>query len=374
MKITEIAAVKVLQVDLGERSYPVIVGGKLLARAGKILAGLGFSNAPILVSNTTVLRLHGDPLRRSLERSFGPVSIIRIGDGEHFKNQHTLLKIYDGLFRAKADRRSWLVAFGGGVVSDIAGFAAATYMRGIPYVGVPTTLLAQVDSSIGGKVGVNLPQGKNLIGAFHQPRAVLSDTAVLQTLPARELAAGLFEVVKAGAICSGRFLTYIERNLRDIQKGKLSAMEHVVLEAAKIKADVVSRDEREGEFRMILNFGHTIGHALEAATGYRRFKHGEAVAWGMIAALGFGRELGFRPEKAREFERLIHRIEPLPSLDNISCEAVWDTLQRDKKFRSGGIRMVLLPQLGQTEIRADIDAAHLRRFLGTFLAGAGKIG
>jgi 3-dehydroquinate synthase len=365
--------VKTLQVDLGDRSYPIVVGEGVLSSAGKIFAGLGFTKAPVMVSNATVLRLHGDRLLRSLERSFGPISVIRIGDGERFKNHRTLLKIYDGLFRAKADRRSWLLAFGGGVVSDIAGFAAATYLRGIPYAGVPTTLLAQVDSSIGGKVGVNLPLGKNLIGAFHQPQAVISDTSILRTLPSRELAAGLYEVIKAGAICSRQFLTYIEKHLSEIQKSRPSIMERIVLEAARIKARVVSCDEYEGERRMILNYGHTVGHALEAATGYRRFKHGEAVAWGMIAALGFGRELGFDPQEAQELVRLIHRIECLPSLKGISCDAVWSALRRDKKFRSGDIRMVLLPQLGETEIRSNISAGHLRRFLRRFLASEGRV-
>lgn len=365
---------KTLRVNLGVRSYPIIVGEGILGRAGKILAGLGFSTAPIVVSNSAILRVHGPALLHSLERSFGPVPIVRIGDGEQFKNHSTLLEIYDEFFHAKADRRSWLVAFGGGVVGDIAGFAAATFMRGIPYASVPTTLLAQVDSAIGGKVGVNLPQGKNLIGSFHQPGAILSDIGVLRTLPQRELAAGLYEVVKVGAIRSERLLGYLERHLGELLDCRSAALQHIVLEASRIKAEVVSGDEREEELRMILNYGHTVGHALEAATRYKRFKHGEAVAWGMIAALSFGSELGMLgPEKVERLVRLIHAVEQLPSLKGIFPDDVWNALERDKKFRSGRIQMVLLRQLGKAEIRSDIDPRRLRSFLRRFLACGGLI-
>ncbi len=356
-----------VRVDLGSRSYPVVVGDDMLDRAGRVLVRLGLRATPVVVSNQKVLRLHGPVLLRSLEQAYGPVRVVRIGDGERFKNHSTLMKVYAGLFRAQADRQSWLLAFGGGVVGDVAGFAAATFMRGIPYVAVPTTLLAQVDSSIGGKVGVNVRQGKNLVGAFHQPAAVLTDTSVLRTLPRRELAAGLYEIVKAGAIRSRPLLAYLERRLGQILDCEPAAMRHVVLEASRIKARVVSGDEREHELRAILNYGHTVGHALEAATGYRRFLHGEAVAWGMIAALGYGRELGLRPRNAARLERLIRRVAQLPPLSGISIDSVWNALRRDKKFRSGRIRMVFLPRLGETEIRSDIDPGHLRSYLARFL-------
>lgn len=364
---------KTIRVNLEKRSYPVIVGRGVLTRAGSMLSDLGFSGPPIIVTNNLVWRLHGAPLRRSLERAFGPSKVICIGDGERFKNHRTLLGIYGGLFQAHADRRSWIVAFGGGVVGDIAGFAAATFMRGIPYVNVPTTLLAQVDSSIGGKVGINVEQGKNLIGAFHQPSAVVSDQDVLRTLPQRELASGLYEVVKCGAIRSRSLLAFIERKLNGIRVRRPAEMERLVLEASRIKARVVSGDERENDLRMILNYGHTIGHALEAATGYRRYKHGEAVGWGMIAAAAFGSELGM--PAAQEAERLvtiIRRVSDLPSMKSIRLDAVWKTLQRDKKFRAGNIRMVLLPRLGATEIVSGIDPARLRRFLRGFLASGGE--
>ena len=359
---------KTLRVNIAGRGYPILVGTGLLTRAGAVLSGMGFSTAPSLVSNPTVLRLHGHALLESLESSFGRVNRIVIGDGERYKNRATLSRIHDGLFQARADRDSWILAFGGGVVGDIAGFAAATFMRGIPVVNVPTTLLAQVDSAIGGKVGINVPQGKNLIGAFHQPRAVLSDPAVLRTLPHRELAAGLYEVIKCAAIRSVSLLHYIEGNLQEILTRQPAALEHIIVAAARIKAHIVAADEKEKDLRMVLNFGHTIGHALEAATSYRRFRHGEAVAWGMIGALGLGMELGFpnRRECAR-LVRLIDQVEPLPSLKNISFGSVWASLKRDKKFRSGQFRMVLLPRLGEAEIHADIDPRWFRRFLKGFL-------
>lgn len=365
---------KTLQVDLAERSYPIFVGEGLLADAGVLLARRGFDSAPIVVANRAILRLHGETLMQSLQRVFGRTEIICIGDGEQFKNHTTLLKIYQEMFRAHADRRSWILAFGGGVVGDIAGFAAATFMRGIPYVMVPTTVLAQVDSSIGGKVGLNVVQGKNLIGAFHQPAAVLSDTGVLKTLPKRELAAGLYEVIKCGAIRSEPLLRYLERKLPEILDCRAAEMQHVIMAAARIKADVVASDERENGLRMILNYGHTVGHAFEAATDYQRYKHGEAVAWGMIAALGYGKELGLlHAEESARLVRLIHRVGSLPSVKGITIKKLWGSFVRDKKFRSGDIRMIFLRRLGDAEIRTGIDVSSLRKFLSRFLASGGNL-
>ncbi len=363
-------AVQTLRVDLGDRRYPIWIGNGLLRDVGARLAREGFSVPPVVVTNPTVEKLHGRALLDSLSPVFGPVPIIRIGDGERFKNSGTLSKIYDGLFRARADRRSWVLAFGGGVVGDIAGFAAATFMRGIRYVGIPTTLLAQVDSSIGGKVGINVPQGKNLVGAFHQPACVLADTGVLRSLGRRELAAGLFEVIKCGAIASMPLLRFIERRLGDILACEPSALQHVILRALRIKADVVARDETESHLRMILNFGHTIGHALEAATGYRRFKHGEAVAWGMIAAAAFSNDQALLTQAEEDrFVTLIRRVEKLPSLRGIRFEEVWRALQRDKKFLAGKMQMVLLRALGRPEITAAVDIGSLKRLLKNLLAG-----
>lgn len=365
---------RTLFVNLEKRRYPIIVGQGLISRSGELLARQGFDIPPIIVANQTVLNLYGAMLLKSIEQKFGPPRIIIIGDGERFKTHATLQKIYDGMFRTHADRRSWILAFGGGVIGDIAGFAAATFMRGIPYVMMPTTLLAQVDSSIGGKVAINVAQGKNLIGAFYQPAAVVSDTGVLGTLPKRELAAGLYEIVKCGAIRSKPLLRYLDRRLPDILRCHAAEMDHIVVEAARIKAEVVASDERESGLRMILNYGHTIGHAFEAATNYKKFKHGEAVAWGMIAALEYGRELGLLSDKeSAALMCLIHKIGELPPLKGISFESIWNALIRDKKFRSGEIRMVFLRRLGEAEIRADIEAASLRTFLKRFMAGRSSV-
>jgi 3-dehydroquinate synthase len=366
---------KTLVVQIRDNAYPLFVGDRALPEAGVLLSSTGFSSAPIVITNETVMRIHGRALFRSLREGFGTPSRIIIGDGERFKNRATLSRIHDGMFEARADRHSWVVAFGGGVVGDIAGFAAATYMRGIRFVNVPTTLLAQVDSAIGGKVGINVPQGKNLVGAFHQPQAVLSDTTVLRSLPQREMAAGLYEVIKCAAIRSEPLLAFLENSVTGVLEHEPCALEHVVLETARIKSLIVAADEREKDIRMLLNFGHTIGHALEAATSYRRFKHGEAVAWGMVAALGVGAEAGLsEPDHCSRIVDLIHRVERLPSLNGISFDRVWSALQRDKKAYSGAVRMVLLRSIGEPEIRSDIEPSCLRRFVRRFLANGGRLG
>ncbi len=359
--------------NLAERKYPIYVGEDILSHAGSLLSKAGFKQAPIVVTNAKVWRLHGRTLDRALRAAFGPTPVIRIGDGERFKNHETLLKIYSGMFRAHANRNSWLLAFGGGVVGDIAGFAAATFMRGIPYAMAPTTLLSQVDSSIGGKVAVNVKEGKNLVGAFHQPSVVLTDIAALRTLPKRELASGLYEVVKGAAIYSEPLLRYIERNLAGILNCGAGEMEHVIVQTAKIKAEVVASDERETGLRMILNYGHTVGHALESATHYNRFKHGEAVAWGMIAAVEFGRQLGLlQAAESKRLVRLVRQVGPLPSLDGISLARLWNGLILDKKFTSGKFRMILLQELGVAEVRDGIEPESLRGFLRKFLEAGRK--
>jgi 3-dehydroquinate synthase len=353
---------------LGDRSYPIYVGIDIAENAGRLLKNRGVTAPPILVSEYRIMRLHGQRLLQALEREFGSVPVIRIKAGESSKSQSGLQKLYDRLFRLGADRTSCLLAFGGGVITDLTGFAAATFMRGIRYASIPTTLLAQVDSSIGGKVGINVLQGKNLIGAFHHPIAVLSDVSWLDTLDDRELASGIYEVIKCGAIKSQRLLRRIDEDLQDLLDRRCGALQTIVSWACRIKADVVAADEREQEFRMILNFGHTIGHALEAATGYRRFTHGEAVAWGMLAALSLGTELNLlAPLKARRLENLIRRVGSLPTLRGIETGEVWASLLRDKKIRGGKIRMVFLSRLGRAEVHPDIDAKHLKSFLGRFL-------
>jgi 3-dehydroquinate synthase len=359
---------KTIHVELKDRRYPVFVGQGLLGHAGSLLRRRGFAAAPVIITNRRVFRLHGPAVLQSLDKAFGRAPVIKIGDGERFKDHSTLLKIYKALIRLHANRKSWILALGGGVVGDIAGYAAATFMRGIPWVMAPTTLLSQVDSSVGGKVAINVAEGKNLIGAFHQPSAVLSDTNALRTLPKRELRSGLYEVVRSAAIQSEPLLCYLERKLPGILSVRSREIEHVVVEAVRIKAAVVESDERESGLRMILNYGHTIGHALEAATDYKKFKHGEAVGWGMIAALEYGSELGLLGvDQKAQLIQLIQRVGPLPSLRGISVESLWDSLMLDKKFSSADIRMVFLRKLGQAEIRTRIEPASLRKFLQRFL-------
>ena len=361
---------KTLDVVSKNHRYPVYIGAGMVAASGALLARQGFTGAPIVISNSTVMRLHGKALIGSLEKEFGKIPVIKMGDGERFKSHESLLKIYDAMFRLRAGRSSWILAFGGGVVGDMAGFAAATFMRGVPFAMVPTTLLSQVDSSIGGKTAVNVSQGKNLIGAFHQPSVVLADTEVLKTLPSRELASGLYEVIKCGAIASKSLVGYIEKRLPDIMKCGERELEHIILTSARIKADVVALDEKETGLRAILNYGHTVGHAIEAATNYRKFKHGEGVAWGMIAALTYGGEIGLL--KKTEIGRLIKLIRSagsLPQIKGIPFDDIWNALMLDKKFRSGEVRMILLNELGKAAIFDSIVKESLRGFLKGFCQG-----
>jgi len=365
---------KTLDITLDNHRYPIFVGAGMLAKSGAMLAGQGFVGAPIVISNPTVMRLHGKTLLASLEKEFGKIPVIKVGDGERFKSHASLFNIYDGMFSLRAGRSSWILAFGGGVVGDIAGFAAATFMRGIPYVMIPTTLLSQVDSSIGGKTAVNVQQGKNLVGAFHQPSAVLADPEVLKTLPTRELVSGLYEVIKYGAIASKTLIGYIEKRLPDILKCVARELEHIIIDSARIKADIVALDEKETGPRAILNYGHTVGHAFEAATNYQKFKHGEGVAWGMIAALRYGREIGLLKEtEAGRLIKLINSVAELPPLKNIPFDDIWNAMMLDKKFQRGDIRLILLNELGKAAIYNGIEKDSLRVFLKKFLRENDKV-
>jgi len=364
---------KTLNVTLDNHRYPVFIGAGTLAQSGELLAGQGFKGAPIVISNSTVMRLHGKTLLASLEKEFGKTPVVKIGDGERFKNHESLFHIYDAMFKLRAGRSSWILAFGGGVVGDIAGFAAATFMRGIPYAMVPTTLLSQVDSSIGGKTAVNVPQGKNLIGAFHQPSAVVADTETLKTLHPRELASGLYEVVKYGAIASNNLIGYMEKRLPEILNCGARELEHIILASAQIKADVVALDEKETGPRALLNYGHTVGHAFETATHYRKFKHGEGVAWGMIAALRYGREIGLLKEaEVDRLIKLIRDVGKLPPIKGIPFDDVWNALMLDKKFQRGDIRMILLNEPGKAAIYDGIEKDSLRGFLKKFLEASSE--
>jgi 3-dehydroquinate synthase len=343
------------------RAYDVRIGRGLAAGLDPLLDSAGVGARRFVVSSPTVWRVHGARIGGGLTPEDEP---ILIPDGERFKNLQTVCRIYDALVRAEADRGAVLVAVGGGVVGDTAGFAAATYMRGIALVHVPTTLLAQVDSSIGGKVGVNHSQGKNLIGAFHQPVLVAVDPSLLDTLPRREFRAGLYEVVKYGMIAERSLFDRVARDLTALFARDARTLEPVISACCRIKATVVGSDEREAGLRRILNFGHTTAHALEAITKYRRFRHGEAVAYGMLAASEVAVARNVMPAGDRDaLARLIVQMGPLPPVGDLTVEQAIAAMRRDKKVLSGRLKFVITPSIGEAIVIDDVDEKELTRAL-----------
>jgi 3-dehydroquinate synthase len=351
-----------ITVQLPGASYPILIEERLLARAGQALAALTAGRKVFVLSDTTVWKLWGKQLLRSLKPVRPPV--ILVPPGERYKRLATVEKITSQLSEKGAERSSLLLVFGGGVVGDMGGFAASIFLRGIDYVQIPTTLLAQVDSAIGGKTGVNLFIGKNLVGTFHQPRMVLADPAVLRTLPPRELRAGLFEAVKCAVIGASGLFELLAAEREHILRRKPDVLREVIRACAAFKGDVVSRDEKEGGLRRILNFGHTLGHALEAATNYRRFLHGEAVAWGMLAAIRLAVRQGLLPSsEAERIRSLIVSYGPVPSLRKMDAAALEPHLAVDKKVRDGQIHFVLPCRVGEVEIVGGITAREAARAL-----------
>jgi len=346
---------KTLEVALRDRAYPIHVGESLLSQAGRLLGAQPGQRA-VIVSNAVVAAHHLAPLKTSLRDAGMHVDVVLLPDGEAHKNQNTLDDLLTRLLELRVERSTTLVALGGGVVGDIAGFAAAIYQRGIPFVQVPTTLLAQVDSSVGGKTGINHALGKNMIGAFWQPRAVLIDTAVLSTLPDRELSAGLAEVVKYGAIRDVAFFDWLEANMRALLARDGEALTHAIVTSCANKADVVAADEREAGERAILNFGHTFGHAIEAAQGYGEWLHGEAVAAGMVCAARLSERICGLPagDKARLAD-LIRQARLPVAPPRIAVERWLELMRRDKKVQSGAPRFVVLERLGHAFVRSNVD-------------------
>ena len=357
------AAMRTLTVALGERRYPIHIGKALLPRLGELLPATRSGRA-VIVTNPVVAALHLEPLQRGLERAGIRHDVIVVPDGEAHKDWATLHTIHTRLLELKAERTTMLVALGGGVVGDIAGFAAATYQRGMPWVQVPTTLLAQVDSSVGGKTAVNHPLGKNMIGAFYQPLAVIIDSDTLSTLPDREYISGLAEVVKYGAIRSPELFAWLEANVDRLRKRDDSAMAHAIHESCKIKAEIVAKDERETGERALLNFGHTFGHAIEAGTGYGAWLHGEAVSAGMVLAGTLSVRVTGLPvvENDRLRELLVQFGLPIDP-PAMGSERYLELMRRDKKVEAGKLRLVLLEALGRATIRNDIAADNLRAVL-----------
>lgn len=356
---------KKIAVQLRTAPYEVLVGPGLLKDAARhILRALPSPPTRfVVVTSPQIEKLWCKSLLRSLQQSGVPVSIVRVGDGERHKNLQTLQRLLAALARCGADRGSCVVAFGGGVIGDMAGFAAASYMRGIRVVQIPTTLLAQVDAAIGGKTGVNLAEGKNLVGALHQPSIVIADTECLRTLSEREFRAGLFEVLKCGFIRDRALHNFMREQRQEILRRRPQALLRVISAAVRVKANVVAADEKEADLRRILNYGHTVGHALEAATRYKRLLHGEAVALGMMAAAEIAAGAGVCSERtAEEIIELTASYLEAPRL-RVSPARLWPLLFADKKTVAGIPHFVLVPKIGEAVIKPDVPPAVIKQAL-----------
>lgn len=351
---------KTLHIALGERSYPIAIGAGLLGQAATY-ADVPSAATALIVTNTTVAPLYEATLRQALAGRYRQIHTVNLPDGEAYKDWATLNQIFDTLLGQGADRKTVLFALGGGVVGDMTGFAAASYMRGVPFVQVPTTLLAQVDSSVGGKTAINHPLGKNMIGAFYQPRLVVCDLDTLQSLPAREMSAGLAEIIKYGPIADMDFFDWIESNLGALMAREPAALAHAVRRSCEIKADVVGQDEREAGLRAILNFGHTFGHAIEAGLGFGTWLHGEAVGCGMVMAAHLSQRLGgVDMAFVDRLTRLIARAglpTQAPVLDTADNAGHYLAHMRlDKKAEGGDIKFVVIAGPGQAQVQGAPDA------------------
>jgi 3-dehydroquinate synthase len=350
----------VVSINLDHRSYPIVIGTGLIGQAASY-QNLPTANTALIVSNTTIAPLYAAQLQAALESSYERVLLLALPDGEVHKDWQTLQLIFDALLTNGCDRKTVLFALGGGVVGDMVGFAAASYMRGVPFVQVPTTLLAQVDSSVGGKTAINHPLGKNMIGAFYQPQLVLCDIDLLKTLPARELSAGLAEVIKYGPIADMAFFDWIEANLSALLAGDPGSLSHAIQRSCEIKAHVVGQDEREQGLRAILNFGHTFGHAIESGLGYGEWLHGEGVGCGMVMAAHLSQRLGLVDAAfVSRLTQLIRRA-GLPVKGPILSQAdnagrYLELMRLDKKSEAGDIRFVLIDKPGSACVHAAPDA------------------
>jgi len=345
-----------VQIDLGDRSYPILIGAGLLDQSST-WDGLPKAAAALVVTNTTVEPLYGERLRRQLVGRYAAVHTVVLPDGEAYKTWESLNLIFDALLQHGCDRKTVLFALGGGVVGDMTGFAAASYMRGVPFVQVPTTLLAQVDSSVGGKTAINHPLGKNMIGAFYQPVRVVCDLGTLNTLPERELSAGLAEVIKYGPIADMAFLDWIEASMSALRARDVTALAHAVQRSCEIKAWVVGQDEKESGLRAILNFGHTFGHAIEAGLGYGEWLHGEAVGCGMVMAAQLSGALGLVDDAfVARLTALIANAGLPTQGPRLGADRYLALMRLDKKSEAGDIKFVLIDGPGQARVQGATDA------------------
>ena len=338
-------------------NYAVVCGTGSLARLDTELRRLEDFSSAHVVTSAKVWKAAGKNVLRGLGRL--KACLHKFEDAEAAKNLRSVEKIARSLVDAGADRRAVVIAVGGGVVGDVAGFAAASYLRGVSLVQVPTTLVAQTDSAIGGKTGVNLPEGKNLVGAFYPPKLVLVDMQVLKTLPEREFRGGLAEIIKYGVIADAKLFAFLEKNFAKVLARDVGSLEYLIARSVEIKAYVVGKDERESGLREILNFGHTFGHALESATGYQKYQHGEAVAWGMMAAALYGHEIGVTPAAdAARIISLVRRMGKLPEWPRLAPAKLMELMGSDKKTRAGKLRFVLTPRIGKA---ATYEACDLHK-------------
>jgi len=354
-----------LHIQLENRSYPIYIGEGLLSQIKLIESHLKHKHVAV-VTNTTVASLYLDPLLSLLKEHGIKAFPIILPDGESYKNQETLNLIYDALLKEKCERTVTLIALGGGVIGDMTGYAAATYLRGVPFIQIPTTLLSQVDSSVGGKTGINHPMGKNMIGAFYQPQCVIADIDTLKTLPQREFSAGMAEVIKYGLIRDEAFFTWLEKNIEGLMKLNPSLLIEAIQRSCQNKADVVEIDEHESGVRATLNLGHTFGHAIENAMGYGVWLHGEAVATGMVMAAHLSKLMGW--VKDTEFNRIIKLLKEakLPTEPpKIPEDQYMELMSMDKKVVDGKIRLVLQKGIGDSVITSDYDKKHLKATLQT---------
>ena len=346
----------IVKLNLKNRSYNIVIGTRIISDLGKQISRLNLGNNAYIITNSVIKNYYGDVLAKGLKSCGFNYKFKIVADSEKAKDIKVAAILIKDLAKFDLKKRTFIIALGGGVVGDLSGFVASVYKRGIPYIQIPTTLLAQVDSSIGGKTAVDLSEGKNLVGAFYQPKMVLSDISVLKTLSKRQLASGLAEVIKYGIIKDKNLFIYLEKNYKDIINLKVGALEHIVKACAKIKADIVSLDEREEKgLRTILNFGHTIGHAIEAASGFNKYNHGEAVALGMLVALDMSVKLRLTSEPLlKRAESLINNVGLPVKISRVSLKAILNRHYHDKKFTGAKNKFVLSAGLGKTKILKDI--------------------
>ncbi len=353
-----------IKVELGENSYDIFIGENLFEDAAKFAVSSNFSKKILIVTDENIFNIYGENLRKIFSKYESNFELEIIPPGETSKSLENAEKLYTCAIESQLDRKSVIMAIGGGVVGDLAGFVAATFLRGVNFIQVPTTLLAQVDSSVGGKTAVNHKLGKNLIGAFYQPKAVFIDVTTLKSLPERELKAGLGEVVKYGVISDANFFSYLEKNIEGILNRNVEVLKQIIKRSCEIKAEVVSKDEKESGLRKILNFGHTIAHAIEEETGYKKYCHGEAVAIGMIGAALISQKLGYvDAEKVTRLKNLIKNFGMYTHCEDCRIDGIYRALFRDKKTIGGKINWVLMKDFGIVEISDKVPEKIIKEAL-----------